>query len=356
MLKLPLRYLLLCFLAFVFNAQAQSISSQPFRFAHGDIEFVGLLDVPKGKETKGLVVLIPGYGRTYVHTGKWNLSLRERLNEAGYATFAYDKAGCGGSGGTFDANQPVEDSAAEIRTAIQHLKEKNIKGSERVGLWGISRAGWIAPLVLANNKDIAFWISVSGPTHLDNTEYLIKSNWRSRGYSEEKIEKLITQWHKGFDIQRSGGTYQQYLDVTQGIIEDPFMLRLRGEYSEEKFLRYQSFLQKNPPKLDPETHLMVLVDDFESALGSINIPVLGIWGEKDSQVDWQAAYHMYQQKMDASFTGITLEQCNHLIRRCDTCEFGESQKELLEKGLGNTCEGYLDGISDWLGELSNITR
>lgn len=64
--------------------------------------------------------------------------------------------------GEFDINQPVDSSAEEVVSAIHALRKKKEGGSERIGLWGVSRAGWIAPLVIKQEPSVKFLISVSG--------------------------------------------------------------------------------------------------------------------------------------------------------------------------------------------------
>jgi hypothetical protein len=60
----------------------------------------------------------------------------------------------------------------------------------KIGLWGISRAGWIAPLAMAQHPGIGFWISVSGTDDKENFPYFIESNFRIEGRSEVQIRRV----------------------------------------------------------------------------------------------------------------------------------------------------------------------
>lgn len=62
--------------------------------------------------------------------------------------YIWDKIECGESEGNFDYFQPVKNSALEVRAAIKALKKDKMSGSNKIGLWGISRACWINPLVI----------------------------------------------------------------------------------------------------------------------------------------------------------------------------------------------------------------
>ncbi|NQX94762.1 MAG: hypothetical protein HRT64_07585, partial [Erythrobacter sp.] len=176
--------------------------------------YSGLLDTPASGEADGLVLLISGSGRTRVASGNSYVSVRELLNRHNLATYNYDKAGNGKSEGEYNSEQPVENSADEALAAIAELRAQGVPGADRIGLWGISRAGWINPLIISKDPSIAFWISVSGPGPLSNMGYLFEANWKLRGYAPERIAQLLGEWKAGFEIQRTGGSYADYVAAT----------------------------------------------------------------------------------------------------------------------------------------------
>ena len=327
-----------------------STISQEITFQFEGKTYSGILDVPNNEAIKSLIVLVPGSGKTKVHTGKWNYELRKSLNDLGIATFAYDKSGCGASEGEFNYNQSVENSSDELLAAIQELRNQKTPGSHNIGLWGISRAGWICPLAIKADDKINFWISVSGPNHLDNMYHLLKTNWAIKGKSQKDIETLTQEWLNGFRIQRNGGTYLEYINATPTLHKDSFIKKLRGEYNEERFLKFQKYLIDNDITIDKKTGLQIMLHEFEKTLEQINIPVLAILGEKDSQVDWKETIELYKKAIskNAPLTIKTLPDCNHFIRTCETGGYDESHKVLIEKGLGQICDGYFDTIRSWL--------
>ncbi|MBU3012327.1 alpha/beta hydrolase [Polaribacter vadi] len=327
-----------------------SIRSKKVTFQFEDKTYTGILDIPNNKAIKSLIVLVPGSGKTRVKTGKWNYELRKNFNHLGIATFAYDKSGCGDSEGEFNYNQSVENSSNELLAAIQELRNQKIPGSQNIGLWGISRAGWVCPLAIKSDNKINYWISVSGPNHLDNMHHLLKTNWTIKGNTHEEIETLGKEWLNGFKIQRSGGSYLEYLNATPNLNKDDFIKQLRGEYTEEKFLKFQKYLIENNIAIDKKSGLQIMLNDFEKTLEQINIPVLAILGEKDSQVDWKETINLYKKTIDknTSLTIKTIPDCNHFIRTCETGGFDENYKELFKKGLGQTCNSYYETINSWL--------
>ena len=334
------------------DTQSDSLGNTPFQFQFEGKKYAGLLDIPNGIKTKSLIVLVPGSGKTKVFTGKWNYELRKNLNSIGIATFAYDKSGCGKSEGEFDYNQSIDNSSDELLAAIKELRKQKIPGSQNIGLWGISRAGWICPLAISKDQKIKYWISVSGPNNLGNMYHLLTTNWAIQGKSKGEVENLGKEWLAGLTIQRTGGTYSEYMDATPTLQQDKFIKKLRGEYNEDRFLSYQNYLIESDVVFDEESGLQIMIEGFEETLEQIKIPVLAIFGEKDSQVDWKETISLYQKTIakNSSLTIKTLSDCNHNILTCETGGFDENYKVLKEKGLGETCDGYFETIKSWLAD------
>lgn len=86
------------------------------------------------------------------------------LVEAGIAVFSYDKRGVGESGGeccpgdegSFDA------LAADALAAVEALQRRSDIDARRVGLIGVSQAGWVIPIAAERSDDVAFTVLLSG--------------------------------------------------------------------------------------------------------------------------------------------------------------------------------------------------
>jgi dienelactone hydrolase len=87
----------------------------------------------------------------------------------GFAVFAYDKRGVGRSGGQYSGIGPRNSDsmfdllAADAVAGVEFLKARRQIDRSRIGLFGYSQAGWIAPLAAARSSDVRFVILVSGP-------------------------------------------------------------------------------------------------------------------------------------------------------------------------------------------------
>ncbi|MCG8309815.1 MAG: alpha/beta hydrolase [Cytophagales bacterium] len=329
------------------------VRSETFEFDFEGKKYSGLIDIP-GKTPYALIVLVPGSGRTNMVAGdEYYKNLRSQFVRFGLACAVYDKAGCGKSEGIFDYNQSVQNSSEEVLAAIRELRELKVPGADNIGLWGISRGGWICPLVIAKDPNVSFWISVSGPDHLETIGYLFEANWRIQGKSEPEIKQLASEWLDGFTIQRKGGSYEEYLEASPNLSKDSLILALRGGKfnTRENYLSFQKVLQNQ--MFDEETGLTIVVPEFTEILSAIKCPVLAIFGERDSQVHWRRTLALYKETLGAShnLTIKTLPNCNHNILSCETGGYFERLEDLKLKGLGQPCEGYYDEMFTWLSEL-----
>ena len=293
-----------------------------------------------------------GYGETNVI--EWNSfrELRARLAGIGVASFVWDKPGSGSSEGEFDINQPVASSAEEVVLAAGFLRLIDAPGSAKIGVWGVSRGGWIAPLALAQDDNLAFWISVSGVDEKETFGYLLESNWRLEGYSEDRIDLLLGQWIDSNLAGIEGKSYSEFMALTPDYRADPFVLELVGgepAFNEAEFEKHKKTWQQLSPLVDPQSGLVVYVENFDELLSGLNIPVLALFGEKDLTVDWESAKSLYERTIgenpNASLSIRTFPDGNHNLHQSETGGFHETLELLKNPRI---VDGYYDAIVTWL--------
>lgn len=314
-------------------------------------KLVGLFDRPLHPKPVATIIIVHGYGKTNVVEDNWYYDLRSRFAGIGINTLVWDKPGCGRSEGVFDIDQPVESSAREVVAAVRALQETNMAGTEHIGLWGISRAGWIAPLAIQEEASIAFWISVSGTDDKENARYLLESNLPLEGRTPEETALLVSEWQAQFNAAWQGGSYEQYLQAAPNLRSDPFIkfMGWGGQASEEEFLAYQDQFERGELVVDEQAELMVYVPAFEDILASIDVPVLALFGEKDTNVNWRNTAALYEKTLGAnpaaSLTIKTFPNANHNLKKSKTGGI----REMLEQS-GNTpyTEEYYPTMFFWL--------
>jgi pimeloyl-ACP methyl ester carboxylesterase len=147
---------------------APSASATTDTFPSGDIRLAYTLDLPAG--TGPFPAIVMGHGSGEV-TRQQLTSLALGLVQAGFAVLRYDKRGVGGSGGVYEVAGNVANServfpilAGDMLAGIEFLKTRPEVDPARIGLFGVSQAGWIIPLAASRSSDVKFMILVVGPT------------------------------------------------------------------------------------------------------------------------------------------------------------------------------------------------
>lgn len=326
------------------------IVSEPFDFQFEGKTLRGLIEKPFNRKSKAVIIIIPGYGTTNFVEGKWYYTLRKNLVSFGLTVCFWDKMGCGKSEGTFDINQPVENSAKEAFAAIQKIKQLKVPGSAKIGVWGVSRAGWICPLV--NQKfPIDFWISVSGTDDKENFGYLLKSNLTIAGRKKQEVDKLYNAWMLGHKILCTQGSYDDYLKAIKPLTKDSVCRKFgytSATPTKEGRKRYKQIQQSSTSKgyFDSKSGLWAYIKDFDKTLLKINCPVLALFGANDSQVDWRKTKRLYEKTIGTKsrLTVKVFRDCNHNIQKCRTCAYQEDLSALKWQA----CDGYYKTMKAWL--------
>lgn len=348
-------------LALMTSKVFSQVLSRPFEFQFEHQTLRGLIESAPNQRSKAIVIIIPGYGKTNFVEGNWYATLRENLVATGLTVVFWDKMGCGNSDGVFDAQQPVESSADEAMAAIQAIKKMKVAGSEKIGFWGISRAGWIVPLI---NKQfsIDFWISVSGTDDKENFGYLLKSNLLIAGKTAEEASTLHKAWMQGHQIFSTQGSYEDYMKAIQPLRQDSLCRKLFGYtpiFQEDETADRREYYRNQKQYtskgyFDTKSGLWVYIRAFDKTLQNINCPVLALFGANDSQVDWRKTKTLYEATIGGhsnSFLAVKVfENCNHVLQKCVTCAWQEDLSALNWQA----CDQYYETMEEWLKEYQIV--
>jgi pimeloyl-ACP methyl ester carboxylesterase len=135
-------------------------------FPSGDVMLSYALDLPPGPGPHPAIVFGHGSGR---QTKDEAMSVKSRMTQAGFAVLRYDKRGVGESTGTFEAPGLLNSDrllpilADDMAAGVAFLRTRPEIDPNRIGLMGISQAGWIMPLAAAR-APVRFMVLVVGPT------------------------------------------------------------------------------------------------------------------------------------------------------------------------------------------------
>jgi dienelactone hydrolase len=127
-------------------------------FSNGDVHLAGVLTLPTGPGPHPALVLVHGSGPgTRV---QYPIEV-DQFTRHGIATLAFDKRGVGESTGDWhraDFDVLADDVLAGVRFLRHDLRIR----ADKIGLWGVSQAGWVIPLAAARSEDVAFVVPISG--------------------------------------------------------------------------------------------------------------------------------------------------------------------------------------------------
>jgi len=146
-------------------ATAAAGSSTGF-FSNGDERLSYRLDLPDRSAPVGAVVFGHGSGQQTKNSCRF---LADRFLARGMATLCFDKRGVGQSTGTFvfvgakDSIPVFDDLASDMAAGVAFLRTRPEIDAKRIGLAGVSQAGWIIPIA-AQKARPAFMVLLVGPT------------------------------------------------------------------------------------------------------------------------------------------------------------------------------------------------
>lgn len=147
---------------------SQSLQVSTGFITSGAVQLSYRLDVPAHTAPVGAVVFGHGSGMATKDSCRV-FGLADGFLSRGYATLCFDKRGVGQSTGQYIPAHPAnsaavfEDLASDMAAAVEFLRRRPDINANRIGLAGVSQAGWIVPIAAAKTQ-AAFMLLIVGPT------------------------------------------------------------------------------------------------------------------------------------------------------------------------------------------------
>ncbi len=166
------------------------------RFSNGDVQLAGALTSPSIQGPHPAVILVHASG---AEDREYLLPFARFLIRRGVAVLGYDKRGVGGSTGDWN-KASFDDLAGDVVAAFEYLKTRSDIQPGRIGLLGLSQAGWVMPLAATRAKDLAFLISISGAgvsgaeTTIDQARNEMAASGMRPAMIEQVVELMTLQY------------------------------------------------------------------------------------------------------------------------------------------------------------------
>lgn len=319
----------------------------PFPYEAVDVRFdseaegvtlAGTLTLPPGDGPHPAAVLVSGSGPQdrdeTVFGHRPFLVLADYLTRNGIAVLRYDDRGVGKSTGDI-ATAVTPDFADDAEGAVRYLGSRPEIDDARIGIIGHSEGALVAPIVANRREDVDFVVLLAG-TGVDGEELLVMQLIainRAMGVSEE-----ITQ-------QRSN-LQKALLELLSGAPDDSVAGEQAREILAGAGVTGQAADAQVAALLNPWMRYFFSYDPLPE-LRRLQVPVLAMWGGKDTQVppDGNKAQvdAALMESGNPDVTSVVLQGLNHLFQTADTGATTEYA------GIEETFSPVaLDLISEWI--------
>ncbi|MET9216275.1 MULTISPECIES: alpha/beta hydrolase family protein [unclassified Nocardia] len=310
--------------------------SEDVTYRNGDLTIAGTLTEPEGSGPFPAMLLITGSGaqdrdEELMGHRPFHL-LADTFTRAGYAVLRTDDRGVGGTGGNLD-DATYPDLAADAAAGVAFLRARPEIDPAKVGLFGHSEGGYLAPLVAARpDSNVAFAVLMAGPSVV-GADVLIEQNkviMASAGAPQNEIDAqvdYVTQWSamlRAGDIEGAKTFAQQHNDSL------PPDQRASQETLDSFNTPYMaSFITYDP----------------KPALEALRVPVLAFFGDKDQQVLATQNEPPMRANLagDPDATVYTFPGVNHLMQPTETGK--PSEYSSIETTIDPAVLTY---VTDWL--------
>ncbi|MEV6909336.1 prolyl oligopeptidase family serine peptidase [Amycolatopsis sp. NPDC051071] len=260
-------------------------------FASHGVTLHGTVVAPEGGGPAPGIVMVHGSGE---HPRSDYRAEAEAFAKAGIATLIYDKRTEGYSLFERDYSVLADDAVA----AVQALRAQPGVDPTRVGVWGLSEGGWVAPLAASKSKDVAFVVTVG-----------------ANGVSPDRQQAWAFETYL-----RRGGVTGSMVDMVAST--NMRTLAGAGAFPEAGY-------------------------DPVPVLEKVRQPVLGLWGELDRLTPPGEAVRIFRETLERTgnrqYTLKVFPQAQHGLRKT-TDGFDK---------LDGFAPGYLDLVGTWVTGLKD---
>jgi pimeloyl-ACP methyl ester carboxylesterase len=252
------------------TGQRMHFRTEEVSFNNGDVKLSGTVVLPEGKGPFPAVVLTqmssPAPREAYALQAYY-------FAANGIAALMYDKRGVGKSGGEFNRST-METLADDAIAGLELLAKRSDIQADRIGTWGHSQGGWLAPLAAARSGRVAFVIAqaASAVPPAEQEVFRIQQALTAARFSPEEI--------------KAGTAYQQMLMdwVLGGGANHAELLASARANEKAPWAHEVEIVPDTFPKKPRETSTKFYGYDPLPDLAKLKAPVVYILGDKDSFV------------------------------------------------------------------------
>ena len=318
------------------------------------VKIGGTLTLPDSLNVNELVVMCLGSGPQDRDCTLFGFrpfrEIAHHLAAQGIASFRYDDKGTGNSTGDF-VNSTLEDLTSDVEEIITYFRARTDYPFEKIILLGHSQGGIVAGKVAARNEAVKRLILVASPAVPLGEVVLaqLREEYLSNGADAYLAEAEISHHYRLMNTIRNGTGTKKEVDTLAALharVLQSMPIEITVEQVKEKarYLAGEMELVYGLPSLASFLYYDPVFD-----LEQLNIPVLALFGVRDTQV----AIPKNKDRMEGALlkggTAYQLEifnEANHLFQEAESGK--REEYEQLDKAF---VEGFLTTIVDWILEV-----
>jgi len=295
-------------------AQTKETKTEEITLANKDIRIAATVIYPHSKEKLPAVVLVHGSG-TSARDNPWTAAYADALSKRGIIVLHPDKRGSGRSGGDWRTASLV-DLAGDVIAAVDYLSTRSEVDASRIGVIGFSQGADVIPIAAAKSDKIKMVIDVSGsviPLKEQITDEIVKLGERE-GQNADQIETLKTINERSYQFANDRSKWEDYITPLRAALTTEL-----GAYDSIKgFPQDRELWVWDWLKLVGDTDPM-------NYWKQLDVPLLFIFGGKDTQIDIRKSTGLIQDNLDPLEKNYSIlyfrlnghalfrEDCNDLI-------------------------------------------
>lgn len=343
------RYLFFFFLLVMPGvSQAQPVSIGP-----EEVQITGYLEMPDSLQSDALMILISGSGaqnRDEEILGfRVFAQLAEQLADSGIASFRYDDRGVGGSAGVF-SDASLDSLSLDVKRIMDHFESGNGPAFDRFILLGHSQGGVVSMKTAAGDARVTgVVLMASSMVPLkDVIDVQVVLAQKQQGKSEGAIDTLLQFQDQVYEAVRTDTGWVELKDAYRAILEAE-LARLpesaRASITNMDLFTEAQFSRQVKTMRSAQMRSLLYYDPAGD-LRVLDIPVLGVFGGKDTQVTLEQNQRVFQQvceEAELKCKQAILPDANHLFQQANTGSFMEYGK--LPKSFTS---GFTEVISEWV--------
>ncbi len=319
--------------------------------ADAGIRVAGTLTIPPGDGPFPAAILVTGSGAENrdeeIFGHKPFLVLADDLTRRGVAVLRVDDRGVGGSTGSL-AGATLLDLADDVNAGVAFLRGRREIAPDRVGIVGHSEGGLVAVLAAERaNAPPAYAVLLSAPAVPLDSILRMQSAilGASAGFAADRMAReraLYERLHRTLqEPGDSAAVAPRVVAIVEELLAPLPEEALRGAGGKEAVAARQA-----ATVLTPSFRYFIRYDP-EPALARLRIPVLALFGEKDTQVpaveNAGAAERILRGAKHPDATVRTLAGLNHIYQTATTgliSEYGSIEETFAPAAL--------DTIGAWI--------